>query len=166
MVALPVSRRSRVRIRQCLRSLKPCSTEARAADRAWLACRWAGVSLRAAVALSALRLLGRDAEADSLASIARTSSSLDNADREWRDRYRDREPTLIERRDFALLTSGRVRQLDSGMVAGIDGQLHRLLWSYRLGLRRPTCRYRCQQGPGEVRRRGACPRGRTCSEGL
>lgn len=28
-----------------MRSLKPCSTGARAADRAWFACRWAGVVL-------------------------------------------------------------------------------------------------------------------------
>jgi hypothetical protein len=41
-VALPGSVRSRVSIRQFLRSLKPCSTGARAADRAWLAWRWAG----------------------------------------------------------------------------------------------------------------------------
>jgi len=45
MVALAGLRRSRVRIRQFLRSLKPCSTGARAADRAWFACRWAGVVL-------------------------------------------------------------------------------------------------------------------------
>src|SRR5437773_10430230 len=45
VVALAGLRRRRVRIRQFLRSLKPCSTGARAADRAWLACRWAGVVL-------------------------------------------------------------------------------------------------------------------------
>ena len=45
MVALAGLRRSRVRIRQFLRSLKPCSTGARAADRAWFACRRAGVVL-------------------------------------------------------------------------------------------------------------------------
>ena len=45
MVALAGSRRRRVRIRQFLRSLKPCSTGARAADSAWLAWRWAGVVL-------------------------------------------------------------------------------------------------------------------------
>src|SRR5690348_8216929 len=45
IVALAGSVRSRVRIRQCLRSLKPCSTGARAADRAWLAYRWAGTGL-------------------------------------------------------------------------------------------------------------------------
>ena len=40
-------------MRQFLRSLKPCSTGARAADRAWLAWRWAGVSLRSAGSLAA-----------------------------------------------------------------------------------------------------------------
>ena len=43
MVALAGLRRSRVRIRQFLRSLKPCSTGARTADRAGFACIWAGV---------------------------------------------------------------------------------------------------------------------------
>ena len=58
MVALAGSRRSRVMIRQFLRSLKPCSTGARAADRAWLACRWAGVVLRAEVDFQPVMMTG------------------------------------------------------------------------------------------------------------
>jgi hypothetical protein len=45
VVALAGLRRSRVRICEFLRSLKPCPAGARAADRAWLAWRWAGVVL-------------------------------------------------------------------------------------------------------------------------
>jgi hypothetical protein len=49
VVALPGFMRRRVRIRQFLRLLKPCPAGARAADRAWLVCPWAGVSLRVRV---------------------------------------------------------------------------------------------------------------------
>lgn len=58
MVALAGLRRSRVRIHQFLRSLKPCSTEARAADRAWFACRWAGVVLLVRVDLYPVMMTG------------------------------------------------------------------------------------------------------------
>ena len=58
LVALAGLRRSRVRIRQCLRSLKPCSTGARAADRAWLAWRWAGVVLLVRVDLYPVMMTG------------------------------------------------------------------------------------------------------------
>lgn len=75
-------------------------------------------------AASALRLLGHDTEADSLASIARTTTSLEKADREWRNRYRDRQPTLTEQRDAELLKTGRVQHMDTGMVAGIDGAVY------------------------------------------
>ena len=58
IVALPGSVRRRVRLRQFLRSLKPCSTGARAADRAWLAWRWAGVVLRIRVDLQPVMMTG------------------------------------------------------------------------------------------------------------
>jgi hypothetical protein len=69
-------------------------------------------------------LLGREDEARVLAEFAGTSAGLAKADGEWRDRYRDRTPTVTEERDRALLRSGRVRQHDSGMVAGIDGAVY------------------------------------------
>jgi hypothetical protein len=56
--ALLGSMRRRVRLRQFVRSLKPCPTGARAADRAWLAWRWAGVVLRVRVALSPVMMTG------------------------------------------------------------------------------------------------------------
>jgi len=58
MVALAGLRRSRVRIRQFLRSLKPCSTGARAADRAWFACRSAGVVFLVRVDLYPVMMTG------------------------------------------------------------------------------------------------------------
>lgn len=64
-----------------------------------------------AEAASVLHLLGCHAEADALAG----------ADAGRSDRYRDRVPTLTERRDDDLLRSGRVRFLDAGPMTGVDG---------------------------------------------
>lgn len=75
-------------------------------------------------AARALRMLGHQAEAEDLDAIARTSPGLDQADQEWRNRYQDRTPTLTEQRDRELLRSSRVRQADSGLVAGIDGAVY------------------------------------------
>jgi hypothetical protein len=75
-------------------------------------------------AASALRLLGDDAEADRLASIAGTGAVLEHAERQWRERYRGRVPTLTEQRDQALIVSGRVRRLELRATAGIDGGVY------------------------------------------
>ena len=75
-------------------------------------------------AASALRQLGHHAEASALDELARTGAAIEEAEREWRGRYRDRAPTLAEQRDAELLRTGRVRQLDSGMTVGIDGMVY------------------------------------------
>jgi hypothetical protein len=75
-------------------------------------------------AASALRVLGSEDEAQVLAALAGTEPGLAKADAEWRERYRDWAPTLAERNDRLLLASGRARQHDSGMVAGMDGVVY------------------------------------------